>query len=99
MSIKKISEIRDKLAASCKSGKYYINYGSNYKYTKQTMPVEFYNPSVRIPFEYGTFCDPNQYIKYLERIFRAWKKLPPETERRNHNPSVIVFDTKAKGKE
>ena len=61
------------------------------------MPINIYDPPVLIKFEDSQFYAPNQYIKYLEQLFKNWKQLPPEKERRNHNPSTIIFNTKTKG--
>ncbi len=97
LTINQLSDIRDKLCSHCDRGPYIINYGSNYKYRKQTMPREYYEPAVKVKFEDSEFYAPNQYIKYLEQLFKNWNQLPPEEERRNHNPSTIIFDTTSKG--
>lgn len=99
LSIKRLSNFRDKLCSRYSHGKYIINYGSNYKYTKQTMPSDYYEPATQLVFENELFSVPNQYIKYLEQLFNDWKKLPSEEERRNHNPARVIFDTSMKGKQ
>lgn len=93
LTIKQLSKIHDFLCSRYNDGPYIVNYGSNYKYTKQTMPKEYYEPAKQLQFEDGIFYVPNQYIKYLEHLFKDWEKLPPKDEQRNHNPSTIVFDT------
>lgn len=90
--IKKLSAIRDSFAASCKQGSYLIGLGSNYKYQKQTMPVSYYLPPCKVQFEDAEFMAPGCPIKYLEHLFSAWEKLPPENERLNHNPANISFN-------
>ena len=96
-SIKQLAKIRDRICSRYTDGKYIINYGSNYKYTKQTMPKEYYEPAKRLQFEDRLFCVPNQYIKFLEHLFKNWNELPPEEERRNHNPARILFDATEEG--
>ena len=97
-SIKTITLFRDTLCTKQKSGKYIINYASNYKYTKQTMDKSIYGKGIKVSFENGKFCAPILYIKYLEQLFENWKQLPPEEERRNHNPTNIIFDLKKEGR-
>lgn len=93
VSIKRLARFRDLLCARYSHGRYIISYGSNYKYTKQTMPFEYYKPATPILFEGELFYAPNKYIKYLEHLFKNWEELPPKEERRNHNPTHVVFDT------
>lgn len=93
MSIKTLANFRDSLCSTCKSGAFIINYGSNYKYPKQTMPKEIYEPASEALFEGEYFSAPNKSIEYLERLFNNWNQLPSEEERRNHNPVTIIFDT------
>lgn len=94
--VKTIAKFRDYLASCCKHGDFYINYGSNYKYTKQTMPRNIYEPASNVLFEGEYFLAPNKSVQYLERLFKNWKQLPPKEERRNHNPVTIIFNTKKK---
>lgn len=98
LTIKQLSEFHDYLCSRFDNGSYLINYGSNYKYQKQTMVRDIYEPAVKVEFEDAEFYAPNQPIRYLESLFKNWKQLPPEEERRNHNPSIIIFDTTVKGK-
>lgn len=95
--LRKVSNFRDRLASSCKEGKYFINYGSNYKYQKQTMEKGIYEPSAKLCFEGHDYTVPGLYEQYLTKLFGDWRRLPPEEERRNHNPAMILFDTTAKG--
>ncbi len=92
-----LSKLRDNICSSEKDGQYIINYGSNYKYQKQTMPKNYYEPAVLVPFEDSEFYAPHESIKYLEHLFQNWEHLPQEEERRNHNPSAIIFDLHKEG--
>lgn len=92
LTINCIARIRDLLCTKCQDGKFVINYGSNYKYTKQTMPKSYYFPCAEVEFEGKGFMAPGEYFNYLEQLFSNWKQLPPEEERRNHNPATIYFD-------
>ncbi len=48
-------------------------------------------PLVKVPFESQTVYMPNQYDKYLRRLFGDYMKLPPEDQRVNHCPHILDF--------
>ena len=74
-------------------GDYYVNFGSNYKTKKQTMPVSFYEPYTQIEFEGKFYNAPCQYKKVLTRIYGGnYMELPPPEKRITHKPVRIVFD-------
>ena len=89
LSIKKMALIRDKMASSCKSGNYYTYWGSGWTY-----PIDWFDEPILLDFEGRKFYAPKQSHLVLTRIYGDYMKLPPESERRNHNPMKIVFDTR-----
>ena len=92
--IRTLANLRDFLCSRTKQGDYFVNYGSNYKYTKQTMKKEIYGSGVKVQFEDMLANAPSEYGKYLSKLFGKWKNLPPENERRNHNPAFVSFEEK-----
>lgn len=91
-SIKLLAQFRDRLCRKYTKGQYIINYGSNYKYVKQTMPSSIYLPATEVEFEGAKFFAPSQHIEYLKNLFGDWEKLPEPDRRVNHNPTKIIFD-------
>lgn len=71
---------------------YYVNYGSQYGYLKQTMPKSAYDPPVMLEFEGRQFSAPRDWDYILTRIFGDYMKLPPEEKRRMHKPIEVVVD-------
>lgn len=86
---------RHRLATRQAQGDWFINYGSNYAYLKQTMPKDVYLPTATANFEGREYCVPHRCERYLELLFGDWRQLPPEDKRRNHNPVQIVLDVAA----
>ena len=92
-SISQIANYRDAICMKYNNGKYLINYGSNYNYSKQTMEKEIYFPGVDIEFEGHMFRAPAKHVDYLVNLFGDWQKLQKKKKRRNHNPTTVIFDT------
>ncbi len=92
LSIRTIWSIREKIAASCKNGNYYIDYGSWYGYVRETMPIDWYGEPVLVDFEDKKFYAPQKSDLILTQIYGDYMKLPPQSERRNHNPTRVIFD-------
>lgn len=71
---------------------HYANFGSQYNLCKQTMPVEWYDKGVYIPFEDRYYRAPTQYLMVLNSIYGDnYMQLPPPEKRRCHYPMKIVF--------
>ena len=69
-----------------------VNFGSQYKLSKQTMPVEWYGEGVPIEFEGRMYNAPKEYEKVLSSIYgNNYMQLPPENKRRMHYPVKVVF--------
>lgn len=93
-SIKKLQLFQKKLMTFCNKKKaiYYLNYGSNYNLLKQTIPVEKYEPAVKLEFEGKLYSAPNDYDYILNRIYGDYMTLPPIEKRTSlHLPNIIVF--------
>lgn len=95
LTIKFIARVRDYISASNKVGRYYINYASTYKYTVETTPIEYYGVPIPVSFEEKIFYAPKKSELILEQVYGDYMKMPPENERRNHNPAKIIFDTRS----
>lgn len=75
-----------------KEGKYYSNFGSQYKIEKQTMPKTWYAEGIKIPFEDRMYYAPKEYKKVLKSIFgNNYMQLPPIEKRRSHYPMKVRF--------
>ena len=71
---------------------HYVNFGSQYRLAKQTMPIEWYGDGVRHQFEGYSFIIPTESVKVLSSIYGAnYMDLPPENKRRCHYPEKILF--------
>ena len=69
-----------------------VNLCSQYKLSKQTMPVEWYGEGVPIEFEDRMYNAPKEYEKVLSSIYgNNYMQLPPENKRRTHYPVKVVF--------
>ncbi|AQY49756.1 LPS biosynthesis protein [Listeria weihenstephanensis FSL R9-0317] len=69
---------------------FYVNYGSQYGYKKQTMPKTIYNPTATAKFEGYTFWIPAETRQWLERIYGDnYMELPPIEKRITHKPKRI----------
>ena len=87
---KKIEEALGKIKAAGTT--HYANFGSQYKLSKQTMPVEWYGDGTLLPFENREYIVPTHYIKVLESIYgKNYMQLPPENKRRCHYPEKVIF--------
>lgn len=72
---------------------FYINWGSNYNFVKQTMPKEVYGEGVKLTFSNKEFTAPTNYEYVLKRIYGDdYMTLPPEEKRVTHSPLEIKFD-------
>lgn len=89
--IKVLSYLEEKIATSQSSGDCYVNYGSNYNYIKQTMPIDIYDPAILVDFNGNSFYAPAKTEDYLVRLYKNWKRLPPENMRRTHYPEIMQF--------
>lgn len=73
-------------------GNSYVNFGSNYNTKKQTMPISFFEPYIKIEFEGNYYNAPCQYEKVLARIYgNNFMELPPLEKRTTHRPVRIIF--------
>ena len=97
LSIRTLSTLRDKLARACGHGKYFIGYASNHHYTRQTLPVEYYEPAATVTFEGYAFPAPRDPHRVLSTIFGDYMRVPPPEERVNHSATRVVFDMRAEG--
>lgn len=70
---------------------YYINLGSNYDYTKQTIPKNKYFPPVKVEFNGGVYNAPNDWDYVLKRIYGDYMKIPEVNKRVTHSPAQIEF--------
>ncbi|MBA3927802.1 LicD family protein [Listeria rustica] len=72
------------------SAPYYVNYGSQYGYKKQTMLKTMYDPTATTEFEGHTFQIPGKTDQLLERIYgKNYMDLPPVEKRITHKPKRI----------
>ncbi|HFU4234888.1 TPA: phosphorylcholine transferase LicD [Streptococcus suis] len=94
ISIRRLSDIRDKIMTLNKNEKseYYINIGSNYNFTKQTIPKNKYFPLTLVEFEGNNYKAPKDWDYVLKRIYGDYMKLPPEDKRVTHNPVRLKFE-------
>lgn len=77
-----------------KKGDFYINYGSNYGTIKQTMPIRWYDPAIKLEFEGKEYSVPHEYKAILQSIFgKNYMELPPVNKRVTHDPIRLSFDT------
>ena len=100
-TIKFLTKIELSLMQKLKKGDYYVNFGSNYKTKKQTMPISYYEPYDFLEFEEKKYPVPKEYEKVLTRIYGSdYMQLPPEEKRVTHKPVRLIFDIndKEKGK-
>lgn len=95
LPIRTLSAMRDRLARSCRRGGYFVGYASNYHYTRQTMPTAYFEPAGSAMFEGEAFPAPHDAHAVLTTIYGDYRQLPPPEQRRNHNPTRVVFDTRA----
>lgn len=81
------------MRSTCKLGtSHYVNYGSMYSLSRQTMPCSWYGVGVRAPFEGRMLSIPVEYLKVLSSIYGPdFMQLPPEEKRRCHYPERVVF--------
>lgn len=71
---------------------HYINFSSQYKLYKQTMPIEWYGEGQTVEFEGHTYIAPVEYSKVLMSIYGdEYMQLPPEDKRRTHYPLKVTF--------
>jgi lipopolysaccharide cholinephosphotransferase len=92
-SLMELSTYQQKVMSIYKksNSKYFVNLGSNYNYTKQTIPKDKYYPPVKVEFEGKLFNAPNDWDYILNRIYGDYMKLPPVEKRITHNPVRIKF--------
>ena len=77
-----------------RKGDCYVNYGSQYGLIKQTIPVEKYDPPIKLMFEGKLYNVPNDYDYVLRCIYGPnYMQLPPIEKRVTHNPIKLSFDT------
>lgn len=91
LTVKRISTIRDFFAKKSITKEYYINYGGTYSPKIETHPVDIYGKPREIEFEGKLFYAPEKSEDFLRHVYGDYMKLPPEGERRNHNPSKVLF--------
>ncbi|CAM4011829.1 phosphorylcholine transferase LicD [Listeria booriae] len=72
---------------------FYVNYGSQYGYKKQTMPKEMYDAPSKTTFEDQLFKIPRETPQLLERIYgKNYMDIPPASKRITHNPKRIQLN-------
>jgi lipopolysaccharide cholinephosphotransferase len=64
-----------------KGASFATNYCSRYGIVRQAMPKDYYGAPIEILFEGRKFCAPREHLKWLERIYGDFRKLPPENKR------------------
>ncbi|MBQ6478111.1 MAG: LicD family protein [Erysipelotrichaceae bacterium] len=70
----------------------YVNFGSQYRVYKQTMPKEWFGKGKYIEFENRKFNAPDEYRKVLTSIYgENYMELPPLEKRVTHHPEKVVF--------
>lgn len=86
-------KIVDILKSASRYGKtHYANFGSQYKLSKQTMPIEWYGDGTPLKFEDREYMAPTEYLKVVESIYgKNYMQLPPEEKRRCHYPKRVIF--------
>ena len=71
---------------------HFVNFASQYKISKQTMPVKWYGEGVYVEFEGRQYRAPSEYEKVLTSIYgKNYMQLPPKNKRRTHYPIKVVF--------
>ena len=72
---------------------YFINFGSQYGYKKQTHLKDKFYPPRKITFQNRQLNAPNDYDFVLKKIYgENYMKLPPVEKRITHSPSFIQFE-------
>lgn len=75
-------------------GDCYLNHGSQYGLTKQTIEKRRYDPPTELAFEGKLFSVPCDYEYILQKIYGPdYMALPPVEKRTTHNPTRLSFDT------
>lgn len=72
---------------------YVINYGSEYKKTKEIFPIKYFEKSKEVPFENCKFYISPNYDEMLTQIYGDYMTLPPKEKR------VIKHDIKVRKSE
>ena len=81
-----------RLSARKLGATHFANFGSQYKLSKQTMPIEWYGEGTPIEFEGRMYNAPKEYERVLSSIYgNNYMQLPPENKRRTHYPIKVVF--------
>jgi len=71
---------------------HYVNFGSQYKLVKQTMPTDWYGDGIVLQFENRKYKAPVEYDKVLKSIYGPnYMDIPPKEKRRCHYPEKVVF--------
>lgn len=94
LSPKYVFKVMDKITKSvAKHGQtHFANFGSQYRLSKQTMPIEWYGNGVTVDFEGHSYKAPAEYIKVLTSVFGDnFMQIPPSNKRRCHYPSSVKF--------
>lgn len=91
LSVHQILKLSDFVSSVKKKGKYYVDFASYLDYTKETVPVKYYD-RILLEFENKEFYAPREYNFILEKLYGDYMKLPPEEERVNHDAIRVVFD-------
>lgn len=72
---------------------YYINFGSQYGYKRQTMLKSIYGKPVKLLFEGEYYNVPEKYDEFLKKLYgEDYMSLPPIEKRIMHNPLQLSFD-------
>ena len=91
-SVSALSEMQRRIISLHFNKKYFVNYGGRYGISKETMPVEYYLPSVEVGFEGSMYRAPARYHDVLVNTYgKDYMELPPESERVTHDPLKISF--------
>lgn len=86
-------KLQEKIVSNYKDrdSQYYIHFGGRYSHRKKTIPKDVFHPPTKVEFEGNLYNAPNDYDKYLTRIYgENYMELPPEEKRRSHEPEKVI---------
>ena len=72
---------------------FFVNFASQYRTIKQTMPIEVYLPASKILFCGKMYSAPHDTEAFLKRLYGSdYMLYPPFEKRMTHNPYRLSFD-------